>query len=319
MLVFAITATLMTLAAMGVVLLALRPRDASAQVALSRRQLNLAVLRQQLDELAVERAQGRLDPVEYAVARDELQRRLLADTADAVDTASAADVADAADIEQVTGGGEASASAPRLFARFPASLQSRLAVLLSPRPFVVVAVALLPIAALALYLAAGSPAMLQAATAAAAPAGGTTEQLQQHVAATPNDARAWVLLARAKLAADHFAEAATAYERAVTLSPKVARDPQIWCEWADAEALRRGTLRGRPLELVARALALDPLYPRALDLAGSAAVEARDYAGARRHWGQLLGQLDPASAEHAQLAAALDKLERLAQPDAPSR
>ncbi len=316
MLAFAITATLMTLAAMGVVLLVLRPRDASAQVALSRRQMNLAVLRQQLDELAVERAQGRLDPAEYAVARDELQRRLLAVTADAADTASAAD---AADIEQVTGGAEASASAPRRFARYPASLQSRLAVLLSPRPFVVVAAALLPIAALALYLAAGSPAMLQAATAAAAPAGGTTEQLQQHVAATPNDARAWVLLARAKLAADHFAEAATAYERAVALSPKVARDPQVWCEWADAEALRRGALRGRPLELVARALALDPLYPRALDLAGSAAVEARDYAGARRHWGRLLGQLDPASAEHAQLAAALDKLERLAQPDAPSR
>jgi cytochrome c-type biogenesis protein CcmH len=158
--------------------------------------------------------------------------------------------------------------------------------------------------------------MLPAATAAAAPAIGTTEQLQQHVAATPNDARAWVLLARAKLAADHFAEAATAYERAVTLSPKVARDPQIWCEWADAEALRRGALRGRPLELVARALALDP---RALDLAGSAAVEARDYAGARRHWGQLLGQLDPASAEHAQMAAALDKLERLGQPDSLSR
>lgn len=310
MLAFAITATLMTLAAMGVVLLALRPRDASAQVALSRRQMNLAVLRQQLDELAVERAQGRLDPAEYAVARDELQRRLLADTADA---------ADAADTTQVAGGAEASASAPRRFARYPALLQSRLAVLLSPRPFVVVAVALLPIAALALYLAAGSPAMLQAATAAAAPAGGTMEQLQQHVAATPNDARAWVLLARAKLAADHFAEAATAYERAVALSPKVARDPQVWCEWADAEALRRGALRGRPLELVARALALDPLYPRALDLAGSAAVEARDYAGARRHWGQLLGRLDPASAEHAQLAAALDKLERLEQPDAPSR
>lgn len=310
MLAFAITATLMTLAAMGVVLLALRPRDASAQVALSRRQMNLAVLRQQLDELAVERAQGRLDPAEYAVARDELQRRLLADTADA---------ADAADTTQVAGGAEASASAPRRFARYPASLQSRLAVLLSPRPFVVVAAALLPIAALALYLAAGSPAMLQAATAAAAPAGGTMEQLQQHVAATPNDARAWVLLARAKLAADHFAEAATAYERAVALSPKVARDPQVWCEWADAEALRRGALRGRPLELVARALALDPLYPRALDLAGSAAVEARDYAGARRHWGQLLGRLDPASAEHAQLAAALDKLERLEQPDAPSR
>jgi cytochrome c-type biogenesis protein CcmH len=316
MLVFAITATLMTLAAMGVVLLALRPRDASAQAALSRRQMNLAVLRQQLDELAVERAQGRLDPAEYAVARDELQRRLLADTADAVDTASAADAADTA---QVAGGAEASASAPRRFARVSASLQSRLAVLLSPRPFVVVAVALMPIAALALYLAAGSPAMLQAATAAAAPAIGTTEQLQQHVAATPNDARAWVLLARAKLAADHFAEAATAYERAVTLSPKVARDPQIWCEWADAEALRRGALRGRPLELVARALALDPQYPRALDLAGSAAVEARDYAGARRHWGQLLGQLDPASAEHAQMAAALDKLERLGQPDSLSR
>lgn len=295
MFTFAFVATLMTLGAMGVVLLALRPRARSSKAVFSRRQMNVAVLRQQLDELAQERAQGRLGEGDYVMACEELRRRLLADT-----TVASADLS--------AGLGTAAVPARRA---------------------VLAAVAVLPVAALALYLAAGHPQLLQVteemsptqgtvARGALAPGvlpQATLEQLQQHVAGTPNDARAWVLLARARLEADHFAEAGAAYARAVALSPKVARDPQIWCEWADAEALQQGSLGGRPLELVTRALALDPQHARALDLAGSAAVEARDYPTAQRYWRQLLGQLDPASPEHAQLATALDKLGRLAQPD----
>jgi cytochrome c-type biogenesis protein CcmH len=280
-LTFALAATLMTLGAMGLVLLALRPRATPAAAAQARRQLNIAVLRQQLDELAREHAEGRLSQLEYTAAREDLQRRLLGDVQPEVHN----------DPEAGT----------RMLAPH------------RPQRALLAAAGVLPVAALALYLAAGSPQRLQATPAA--PASGAVDQLQQHVDATPGDARAWVLLARARLEADRFSESAAAYERAVALSPKVARDPQIWCEWADAIALQQGSLRGRPQQLVERALALDPLYPRALDMAGSAAVEARDYRAAERYWRPLLGQLDPASAEHAQLAAALDKLARLAQPD----
>jgi cytochrome c-type biogenesis protein CcmH len=160
---------------------------------------------------------------------------------------------------------------------------------------------------------------LPAATAAAdapraGPAGNATlAQLEAHVAAQPQDARAWVLLARTRLQADQFEPAASAYERALALSPKVARDPQVWCEYADALALAQGSLAGKPRELIERALVLDARHPLALEMAGSAAVEARDFRAAQRHWGALLAQLDPARPEHARLSAALQKVERLAQ------
>ena len=85
-----------------------------------------------------------------------------------------------------------------------------------------------------------------------------------------------MLLARLDFAADRFADAAAAYERALAASPKVARDPAIWCEYADALGMAQGgSLAGRPRELVMRALAQNPAHPKALEMAGSAAYEAR--------------------------------------------
>ena len=121
----------------------------------------------------------------------------------------------------------------------------------------------------------------------------------------PRDGRSWVLEARRHMDADRFPEAARAYENGLA-SRKVAADPQVWCELADALGMAQGgRLAGRPTELVDKALALNPLHPRALEMAGSAAYEAGDFARAARHWNQLLAQLPPGSPEHAQLTAAL--------------
>ena len=103
-----------------------------------------------------------------------------------------------------------------------------------------------------------------------------------------------------------FTEAAAAYASALAATPTVGKDPGVWCEYADALGMAQGgTLAGRPRELVAQALAQDPAHPRALEMAGSAAFEERDYAAAARHWRTLLAQLPPASAEHRELAAAV--------------
>jgi cytochrome c-type biogenesis protein CcmH len=114
--------------------------------------------------------------------------------------------------------------------------------------------------------------------------------------------------------ANRFGEAVASYERAIAVSPrKAARDPQVWCELADAVALAQGgKLAGRPAELIARALALDPAFPRALEMAGSAAIEARDYRAALGYWQPLLAQLEPDSTEHAQLSRALVRVNALA-------
>jgi cytochrome c-type biogenesis protein CcmH len=174
--------------------------------------------------------------------------------------------------------------------------------------------AALPLAAAALYLHFGHPQLLAAPTgevAAIGAAGGMRPQLEAHVVATPDDARAWVMLARARMDGNEFEPAAVAYQRALDASSKVARDPQIWCEYADALGMAAGgRLAGKPRELIDRALALDATHPRALEMAGSAAYEAGDFRAAARFWQQLLTQFPSGSAEHAQLAAAITRAEQ---------
>src|SRR5262249_28110101 len=113
--------------------------------------------------------------------------------------------------------------------------------------------------------------------------------LVAHLEHDKRDGRAWVLLARLDFAADRFHDAAQEYSNAVAASTKVARDPEVWCEYADALGMAQGgSLEGQPGEFIARALAIDSKHPKALEMAGSAAYGQRDYAGAVRYWQTLL-------------------------------
>ncbi|MBK9244271.1 MAG: c-type cytochrome biogenesis protein CcmI [Burkholderiales bacterium] len=285
---FAVAATVLALLAVGALLLGPRlvrqPADGVSQA-----RSNAAVLRQQLAELEGERLLGLLDEAEFRRLRDELQQRLLAEAAQAAGVS-------------------------------PGSAR--------PRRALLVYAAALPLAAAALYLQFGHPRLIGlapgAAPAASAPANGeqvdgTLVQLEAHVAASPGDARAWVMLARLRMQRDQFAPAAVAYERALEASAKVARDPLIWCEYADAAGMTQGgRLAGRPRELIDRALALDATHPRALEMAGSAAYEAGDFHGAARYWRQLLTQLSADSSEHAELAAAVARAEQRARFTLPA-
>jgi cytochrome c-type biogenesis protein CcmH len=108
------------------------------------------------------------------------------------------------------------------------------------------------------------------------------------------------------MSANRYREAARSYENGLAASPKVAIDPQVWCELADALGMAQGgSLKGRPRDLVEKALALDPNHPRALEMAGSAAYEAGEYRIALRYWERLLAQLDPASSAYADLSGAI--------------
>ena len=145
------------------------------------------------------------------------------------------------------------------------------------------------------------------------PAGMLRDDLAAHLARSPRDGRSWILLARMELGEDRFAQAADAFARAIAADPRVGKDPGIWCEYADALGMAQGgTLAGRPGELVLQALALDPAHPKALELAGSAAYEARDYRTAARHWRGLLARLPPDAAERRDLDAAIARADLLA-------
>ena len=140
------------------------------------------------------------------------------------------------------------------------------------------------------------------------------ENLSAQVARDPRDGRAWVLLARTEFEADRFSEAAAAYAKAVAASPKVARDPGVWCEYADALGMAQGgSLAGAPHDLIERALAINPAHPKALEMAGSAAYVARDYASAARYWRELLAQMPARTQQYGELAAAIDRADAFAR------
>jgi cytochrome c-type biogenesis protein CcmH len=236
----------------------------------SRRALNMDVCRGQLADLERERDEGVLSPADYDRARREIERRLVDEPPPAVEAA-------------------------RPF---------------STRRTAWTLALTMPLAAVALYLTFGTPAALDPGSrvSAADDPAAFRESLARHLARAPSDARSWVMLARADFAADRFADAADSYEKAIAASPKVARDPQVLCELADALGMANGgTLQGRPRELVMKALALNPQHPRALEMAGSAAYDDGDFAGAAAAWGELSAQLPPQSAERRELAAAIER------------
>jgi cytochrome c-type biogenesis protein CcmH len=138
------------------------------------------------------------------------------------------------------------------------------------------------------------------------------DDLAAQLAHNARDSRGWVLLARLELGQDRFAEAAAAYERALA-NPKAAADTTLWCEYAEALALAQGgRLAGRPREIIGRALAGNPSHRQALELAGSAAVEAGEYDVALAYWRMLLAQLPDGSSERRALGGAVARVELLA-------
>ncbi len=144
-------------------------------------------------------------------------------------------------------------------------------------------------------------------------------ELQRHLQKQPHDPRALVLKARLDMREQRFAEAAAAFERAVAGRSKAAKDAGVWVEYAEASAMAQGgTLAGAPQQLLLKALRLDARHPEALDLAGSAAWEVRDFANAVLYWQRLLVQTPPGQARHAELAAAIERAQRLARLALPA-
>jgi cytochrome c-type biogenesis protein CcmH len=270
---FWILAALMTAVALAFVLVPLlRERAAPGTNALD---ANLAVLRGQRREIEADVANGTLPADARAEALDELVARAENDLAAPAEPAPA----------------------------------------VTRRPWLTaagVAVAL-PALAFGMYLATGTPGAADPRMAAAQRAPlddqqivAMVETLALKVRERPDDAKGWALLARSMAALGRFQESAEAYER---LSKLVPNDPNILADYADSLGMAQGrTLAGRPYELAREALALDPDNRKALALAGTAAMDARDFPGALKYWQSLAAQLPAGSEDEAQVRALLGEI-----------
>lgn len=287
MLSFWVLLGLLTCATTALVVWPLLRRRTAAPVA-DEQARRLEVYRDRRREIAREREAGRLSASEAAAALDEL-------------------VAEAA--EQFPDAGKT------LDGEAPARSGS-------PLPWALLSALVVPVVAIMVYTVVGSPAVvgLDPATLRGALTPESLRQavdeLEAQVRRNPDDGEAWAMLAEARRLQDRPADAAQAYARAVDLNPPHAR---LLADYAETLVLLAdGKFSGQPIELLTRALRIDPNDGKAVALMGAAQYREGNLPEALRYLRQLTRTMEPGSEEAARLQEAVDRIaaELAASPQA---
>ena len=176
---------------------------------------------------------------------------------------------------------------------------------------------LLPVLAFGLYLKLGQPRAADPAVMAMMKGSPDAQQvtqlvetLAQKVRERPDDARGWQLLARSMAALGRYQESADAYAHLVTLQPK---DATVLADYADVLGMAQGrSLAGKPTELAKAALAIEPDHPKALALAGTAALDGGDYKAALGYWQHLEATMPPDAPDASQVKQVIDEIRQRA-------
>ena len=225
---------------------------------------DVAVYRDQLDEIKRDRAAGLIGEAEAEAARVEVSRRLIA-------------AADAAEFEKPALEGS--------------SLWHR-------RVTAIAALLLLPAGAIALYLVLGSPDLPGAALASRVQAQGEARKIQDmvaqvedHVARNPKDGRAWEVLAPVYMRLGRYDDAVRAFRNSLSLNgSNAAREADL------GEAMvfaANGVVTAEAKTQFDRALKLDGQDVMARFYLGMAADQDGRRAEADKIWGDLLAGAPP--------------------------
>jgi cytochrome c-type biogenesis protein CcmH len=234
-----------------------------------RRAMNIAVYRDQLKDLESERDNGALSVEQFEQSKRELEDRLSEDALQEAAVAAAGD----------RGG----------------------------RWVGWTVAGVLPVLAIALYVVRGAPEVLIQPALASAPAAqdphagrgdmaanmaqieAELEKLKKAAEADPKNGQAWLKWGMANLAMERFPVAVAALKKATELLPK---ESAVWAHYAEAVALAGNrSLEGEPIRLLRHALELNPLEPKALELAGIHAYQKENWAQAAYYWKSLIKQM----------------------------
>ena len=248
-----------------------------------RREINLAVYRDQMKDLRAELSDTQLSQEQFLASKLELETRAAEDA-----------------LAQ-----EDSAAAPVASRRLGFALA-----------------AVLPVAAIGLYFALGNPSVLTAAATGqsdTAVAAGPTEQdilrmvqqIEARTRANPTDSEAWEALATANAMMARWPEALQAYQKTYELLPQ---KPSVMSGYAEALAMTSNlVLAGRPIELVTLALQTDPNNKKGLELAGIHAYQNQDFAQAVLFLDRLQPLLSPETPYAQEILGMRNEAQRLAQ------
>ena len=243
-----------------VLLLLLRPFIFSGKgEGTSRRQMNAAIYREELEKLAAEHAAGTIDAQEYEISHAEMRQRLFQDTNEEDDKA----------------------------------------VMGSSKKVVIGLCLFIAILSSGLYFSLGDVLRVSQKNEQQPMTQVGVEKMVAEFAlkmeADPTNLKGWAMLGRSYRMLGRNEDAAKSFSRAGQL---INEDPELLAEYADTlVALANGNFAGKPLQLINQALKLDPNNLLALWLSGTASFNNGDYKSAVQTWEKLVQQLPPGSEE----------------------
>lgn len=244
-----------------VLVLVLRPFIFPAKSsATSRRQMNAAIYREELDKLEAEHQAGVINSVDYEIAHAEMRQRLFQDTI-------------VEDDREVAGSTKKTAIGLCIFI-----------VVLSS----------------GLYFSLGDVVRVAQKNSETPVTQEGVEKMVAEFAIKmekdPSNLKGWAMLARSYRILGRNEDAAKAYARAGDF---INSDPQLLADYADVLATNAdGNFAGKPLQLINQALKLDPDNLMALWLSGTAAYSSGNYKAAVQAWEKLAKQI-PADTDEA--------------------
>lgn len=225
----------------------------------SRRQMNAAIYREELDKLVAEHAAGLINAEEYEMSHAEMRQRLFQDTSEEDDRS----------------------------------------VMGSSKKVVIGLCVFMVLLSSALYFSLGDVVRIAQNNEQRPNTQAGVEKMVAEFALKmekdPGNLKGWAMLARSYRILGRNQDAANAYARAGSF---ISDDPELLAEYADTLAsIANGNFSGKPLLLINQALKLDPNNLLALWLSGSASFAAANYQAAVQAWERLAKQVPPGSDE----------------------
>ncbi len=225
----------------------------------SRRQMNAAIYREELDKLVAEHAAGLINADEYEMSHAEMRQRLFQDTSEEDDRS----------------------------------------VMGSSKKVVIGLCVFIVLLSSAMYFSLGDVIRIAQYNEQRPTTQAGVEKMVAEFALKmekdPGNLKGWAMLARSYRILGRNQDAANAYARAGSF---INDDPELLAEYADTLAsFSNGNFSGKPLALINQALKIDPNNLLALWLSGSASFAAQNYKAAVQAWERLANQLPPGSEE----------------------
>jgi cytochrome c-type biogenesis protein CcmH len=283
MMIFWLVAVLLIAAALLFLLPPLIQRNAEKD-ALARDDLNLTIFKDQLNELEADLKSGVLTQDQYETARHDLERSFLNEAG------TNSEQTQSAQVDHIIG-----------------------------RAAAVVIAVVVPILAVSLYGLLGSgeaglnPDQARPEVQAEGHEGTLEEQvrkLQDHLQTNPDDGEGWMMLARSYYFLKQYGPASEAFARASQLADD--SDANLLVDYADALAMANGrNMAGKPLQLVKKALSIQPYNQKGLWLAGTASYQAKDYQSTLEYWQRLLQVFPEGSENHTQILRNIGEVKQL--------